>query len=149
MVIVNRRSALSIGSVGLAAAAASPLLLLAPPVWADMAPTYGPTDGVEMSPGVRWVELGEVESQIAAYSKVMFGDAIYQPDAIDPIDQPVMDNDMFCYILQSDFEISKAGLAPYMVKAGQAYTCGKGKTDRGHNVGSGIGIMRVSIFMPA
>lgn len=149
MVIVNRRSALAFGSVGLATAAASPLVLLSAPAWADFAPTYGPTDGVEVSPGVRWVQLGEVESQIDAYSKVMFGDAIYQPGAIDPIDQPVMETDMFCYILQSDFEITKKGLAPYMVKQGQAYTCGKGKTDRGHNVGAGVGIMRVSMLMPA
>ncbi|MGV8984805.1 MAG: hypothetical protein ACOH2H_00785 [Cypionkella sp.] len=146
MVILNRRSALSIGSVGLAIAAVSPLLLAAPG-WAEI-PEYGPNDGVDFSPGVRWVQLGEVESQIDAYSKIMFGDAIYQPGAADPVDAPVMDTDMFCYILKSDFEITKTGLAPYMVKQGQAYTCGKGKTDHGHNVGPGLGIMRVSMLMP-
>jgi len=102
-----------------------------------------------MSPGVRWVDVGEVESQISAYSKVMYGDAIYQPGAQDPWDQPVMDTDMFCYILQGDFEITKTGIAPYMVKAGEAYTCGKGLTDNGHNVSSVIGIMRVAMLMPA
>lgn len=148
MVFVNRRSALSIGSIGLAAAAAAPVLFNAAPAWADAVPAYSSTDGDEMSPGIRWVQLGEVESQIAAYSKVVFGDAIYQVGAIDPIDQPVMDSDMFCYILQSDFEVTKAGLAPYLVKSGQGYTCGKGKTDRGHNVGTALGIMRVAMLMP-
>ena len=148
MLNVNRRSALSLSSVGLVAATVSPVLTLATPVLADGIPSYSPTDGVEFSPGVRWVELGEIESQIAAYSKVKFGDAVYQPGAQDPLDQPVMDTDMFCYILQGDFEITKAGIPPYKLKQGQAYTCGKGKTDNGHNVGTVVGIMRVSMLMP-
>lgn len=148
MIFVNRRSALSLGSIGLSAAAAVPLLGLAIPARAEI-PAYGPTDGVEISPGVRWIDIGEVESQIAAYKMVKFGDAIYQPDAIDPADQPLMDMDMFCYILQSDFEIQKAGIPAYTVKAGGCYTCGKGKSDQGHNIGAGIGIMRVAMFVPA
>ena len=148
MIYVNRRSALSLGSVGLVAAAVTPLVTAPTPALAEM-PVYGPNDGDEMSPGVRWVALGEVESQIAAYKKVTFGDAIYQPGAQDPWDQPVMDTDMFCYILQGEFEITKAGLPPYMVKQGQAYTCGKGKTDNGHNISADVGIMRVSMLMPA
>ena len=149
MMIVNRRSALSMSSIGLVSAAVSPLLVLAPPAWADGIPVYGPTDGVEFSPGVRWVDLGERESQIAAYKMVKYGDAIYQPGAIDPADQPVMDMDMLCYILQSDFEIQKAGIPAYTVKMGGFYTCGKGKTDRGHNIGTVVGIMRVAMFVPA
>ena len=50
---INRRSALSLGSVGLAAAAATPLLALATPAGAagiqDL-PNYGPDDGAELSP---------------------------------------------------------------------------------------------------
>ena len=149
MIIVNRRSALSIGSLGFAAAAATPLLGLATPAWADGIPVYGPNDGSELSPGVRWVALGEVESQIAAYKNVMFGDAVYQPGAADPADQPLMEQDMFCYILQSDFKIQKAGIPSYIVKQGQAYTCGKGKSDQGTNIDSGVGIMRVAMLMPA
>lgn len=147
MVFVSRRSAISLGSIGLVAAAAVPLFGVATPAHSEI-PTYTGSEGVELSPGVRWVQLGEVESQIAAYSKVTFGDAVYQPGAQDPRDQPVMDMDMFCYILQGDFEITKTGIPPYMVKAGQAYTCGKGKTDNGHNVSAGIGIMRVSMLVP-
>ena len=147
--IVNRRSALSIGSLGFTAAAATPLLALATPAWAEGIPVYGPNDGAILSPGVRWVGLGEVESQIAAYKKVMFGDAIYQLGAADPVDQPLMDTDMFCYILQSDFKIQKAGIPAYVVKQGEAYTCGKGKSDQGTNIGNVIGIMRVAMLMPA
>lgn len=79
-------------------------------------PSYGPVDGVEFAPGVRWVDIGEVEYQIAAYKSVKYGEAIYQPGAIDPEDQPLMDMDMFCYILQSDFDIKKAGIPAYLVK---------------------------------
>ena len=143
---INRRSTLTLG---LAAAAATPLLAFAPPAWAEGIPVYGPNDGKELSPGVRWVDLGEVESQIAAYKKVMFGDAVYQPGAADPVDQPLMDTDMFCYILQSDFKIQKAGIPAYVVKQGQAYTCGKGKSDQGTNIGTGVGIMRVAMLVPA
>ena len=148
MISVNRRSALSLGSIGLVSAAVTPLLTVSTPAWADI-PPYGPTDGEVLSPGVRLVMLGEVESQIAAYKKVMFADILYEPGAQDPWDQPVMDTDMFCYILQGDFEITKTGIPPYMVKQGQAYTCGKGKTDNGRNVGNTLGIMRVSMLMPA
>lgn len=149
MIIVNRRSTLSLSSFGFAAAVVSPLLALATPSWADGIPVYGPKDGVVMSPGVRWVSLGEVESQIAAYKKVMFGDAVYQPGAVDPADQPLMEQDMFCYILQSDFTIQKKGIPAYSVKQGQAYTCGKGKSDQATNIGKGVGIMRVAMLMPA
>ena len=143
---INRRSTLTLG---LAAAAATPLLAFATPAWAEGIPVYGPNDGKELSPGVRWVDLGEVESQIAAYKKVMFGDAIYQLGAADPVDQPLMDTDMFCYILQSDFKIQKAGIPAYVVKQGQAYTCGKGKSDQGTNIGKVVGIMRVAMLVPA
>lgn len=149
MISINRRSALSLGTLGLTTAAVSPLLALSMPAWAEGMPVYGPNDGVEISPGVRWVQLGEVESQIPAYKNVVFGDAVYQPGAIDPADQALMDMDMFCYILQSDFEIQKAGIPPYIVKQGGGYTCGKGKSDQGHNIGAGIGIMRVAMLTPA
>lgn len=148
MIFVNRRSTLSLGSVGLVASATIPFLGLSMPARAEI-PAYGPNDGAEMSPGVRWVDIGEVESQIAAYKMIKYGDAIYQPDAIDPADQPLMDMDMFCYILQSDFEIHKAGIPAYSVMAGGCYTCGIGKSDQARNIGSGLGIMRVAMFVPA
>lgn len=149
MINISRRSALSISSIGLASVAVTPLLGFASPTWAEGIPVYGPNDGVEISPGVRWVDIGEVESQIPVYKMVKYGDAIYEPGAIDPADQPLMDMDMFCYILQSDFEIQKAGIPPYTVKTGGCYTCGIGKSDQGHNIGTGLGIMRVAMFVPA
>lgn len=139
MLIVNRRSALSLSPLDLTAAAVLPVLPCATSVRADGIQVWSPTDGVELGSGVRWDELGEVEPQIAAYSKVMFGNAIYQPGTQDPLDQPVMDTAMFCYILQGDFEITKAGLAPYRANQRQAYTCGKGKTANGRNAGDGVG----------
>ena len=148
MTDINRRSALSLSSLGLAAAAAAPLLALATPVRAQV-PEYGPNDGTELSPGVRWVDVGEVESQIDAYKSVKYGDAIYQPGAADPVDQPLMDMDMFCYILRGEFKIQKAGIPAYVVKEGGAYTCGKGKSDQGTNISKVVGIMRVAMLVPA
>ena len=152
MIAINRRALLSLGPVGLAAASAAPLLALATPAGAagiqDL-PNYGPDDGAELSPGVRWVDVGEVESQIAAYKTVKIGDAIYQPGAADPIDQPLMDMDMVCYILQGEFSIQKAGIPAYVVKTGGAYTCGLGKSDQGTNISDVVGIMRVLLMVPA
>ena len=146
---IDRRSALSLGSLGIAAAAAAPLLALATPVAAQGVPEYGPDEGVELSPGVRWVDVGEVESQMTAYKTVMIGDAIYQPGAADPVDQPLMDMDMVCYILRGEFSVQKAGIPPYIVKEGGAYTCGIGKSDQGTNISDVVGIMRVLILVPA
>jgi len=60
-----------------------------------------------------------------------------------------MDMDMVCYILQGEFKIEKAGIAPYIVKTGGAYTCGLGKSDRGTNISDVVGIMRVLLMVPA
>ena len=99
MEVINRRSALSLG---LTAAAATPLLAFATPAGAA-APAYGPNDGKELSPGRRLVEVGTQESQMAAYKSIKIIDMIYQPGAADPADAPVMDMDMVCHILAGEF----------------------------------------------
>ena len=149
MISVNRRSALSLGSIGLVAATATPFLALSTSARAEGIPDYKGDEGVELSPGVRWVDVGEVESQMPQYKKVMFGDAIYQVGAADPVDQPLMDMDMVCYILRGRFSIQKAGIPAYIVEEGGAYTCGIGKSDQGTNISDVVGIMRVLMLVPA
>ena len=149
MISITRRSALSLGSIGLAAAAATPFLALATSARAAGIPDYTGDEGDILSPGVRWVNVGEVESQMPQYKMVMIGDAVYQPGAADPVDQPLMDMDMVCYILKGRFSIQKAGIEPYIVEEGGAYTCGIGKSDQGTNISDGIGIMRVLMLVPA
>jgi hypothetical protein len=144
---VSRRSALTFGA---AAAAATPLLAFATPALASGGgvPNYGPNDGKDIGNGRRLVEVGEVESQIDAYKMVKIIDVVYQPGAADPADQPVMDMDMVCHIIASEFRIQKKGIPAYTVKEGFIYTCGKGKTDQATNIGGVVGIHRIALLMP-
>ena len=142
---INRRSALNLG---LAAAAATPLLAFTTPAVAG-APMYGPNDGVAIGPGQRMVEVGEMESQITAYKSVKIIDIIYQPGAADAADSPVMDTDMVCHIIAGEFTIQKKGIPAYTVKEGDIYTCGKGKSDMATNISKVIGIHRIALLIPA
>ncbi|MGF9762356.1 cupin domain-containing protein [Microvirga sp. 0TCS3.31] len=143
--LMSRRSAVTLG---LSAAAAAPLLGWATSAKAAGAPNYGPTEGRELSPGRRLVEIGEIPSEMAAYKSVKIVDVVYQPGAADP-KEAVMDVDMMCYILAGEFSIKKAGKEPYTVKEGDFYTCGKGKTDKATNISNGVGIHRIAMLMPA
>ena len=148
---INRRSALTLGA---AAAAATPLLAFVTPALAGGGgvPNYGPTDGKELGPGRRVVEVGEVESQIAAYKIVKIIDVVYQPGAGDPVpaaDDKGMDVDMICHIMAGEFTIQKKGIPAYTVKEGFLYTCGKGKTDQATNISKVVGIHRIALLIPA
>ena len=145
---VNRRSALTLG---LTAAAATPLLAFATPAGAA-APNYGPNDGKDIGHGRRLVEVGEVESQITAYKTVKIIDIVYQVGAGDPVpppDDPGMDVDMVCHIMAGEFTIQKKGIPAYNVKEGFLYTCGKGKTDQATNISNVVGIHRIALLIPA
>lgn len=143
--LMSRRSAVALG---LTAAAAVPLLASVMPAKAAGAPNYGPNDGRELSPGRRMVEIGEIPSEMDAYKSIKIVDVVYQPAAADPT-EAVMSSDMLCYILAGEFTVKKAGKEPYKVKEGDFYTCGKGKTDKATNIGSGVGIHRIVMMMSA
>ena len=142
---INRRSTLTLG---LAAAAATPLFIFATPAGAA-APAYGPNDGMELSPGVRMVEVGTQESQIDAYKSIKIIDIVYQPGAADPPGDPVMDMDMVCHIIAGEFTIQKTGIPAYTVKEGDIYTCGIGKKDQATNISNVVGIHRIALLVPA
>jgi hypothetical protein len=57
--------------------------------------------------------------------------------------------DMMCFIIAGSFRITKEGLEPYVVNAGDFYSCGLGKTDFSENIGDGIGIHRIALLVPA
>ena len=143
--LMSRRSAVTLG---LSAVTAAPFLASATSAKSAGAPTYGPNEGRELSPGRRLVEIGEIPSEMDAYKSIKVVDVVYQPGAADP-KEAVMDVDMMCYILSGEFSIKKAGKEPYTVKEGDFYTCGKGKTDKATNIGSGVGIHRIAMLMPA
>ncbi|MGH6906753.1 MAG: hypothetical protein ACREDX_02730, partial [Aestuariivirga sp.] len=105
-----------------------------------------PTDGKEVHPGVRVVELGTFISDIPAYKSIFMVDIVFQPGAVFP--ESPMDNDMMCYIAAGEFKIKKAD-QEFTVKEGEMYTCAKGKTDMATNTSSVVGIHRAGILMPA
>src|SRR5919107_6347568 len=119
--LMSRRSAVTLG---LSAIAAAPLFASATSAKAAGSPNYGPTDGRELSPGRRLVEIGEIPSDMDAYKVIKVVDVVYQPGAADPT-EAVMDSDMVCYILAGEFRVKKAG-KEFTVKEGDFYTCGKG-----------------------
>jgi hypothetical protein len=145
MEIVGRRSALKLG---LAAAAATPLLGLTTPAGAAV-PVYGPNDGMDMGAGRRMIEVGTQESQIDAYKSIKIIDIVYPVGAADPADDPVMDVDMVCHIIAGEFRIQKTGIPAYTVKEGEIYTCGKGKKDQATNISDVVGIHRIALLIPA
>ena len=143
---INRRSALTIG---LATAAATPLLALATPAGAaEIVPTYGPNDGKEIAPGVRLVEVGKWGSDMTGIKSVLVLDVVFQPGAADK--ESVMDNDMVCFITSGEFTIKKTNPdKEFNVKKGEYYTCGKGKTDHATNISKEVGIHRITVLIPA
>ncbi|WP_192359039.1 hypothetical protein [Mesorhizobium mediterraneum] len=138
METMNRRSAIALG---VTAAAATPLFALATP--ARAAKQYGPTEGKEIAPGVRLVEVGTGNSDIKSISIV---DIVSQPGAVFP--ETVMDNDMVCTIAAGEFTIKKAD-KEFKLKEGDMYTCAKGKTDGATNTSAVVGVHRIAILIPA
>ncbi|CAN7673704.1 hypothetical protein [Rhizobium sp. LjRoot258] len=138
---MSRRSALALG---LAAAAATPLLGLVTPARAR---DYGPTEGTEMAPGVRVVDVGTWKSDdMTGIKSISVVDVVFQPGAKDI--ESVMEQDMICHITAGEFTIKKAD-REFNVKEGEYYTCGKGKTDHATNISNVVGVHRVAILMPA
>ena len=137
---MNRRSAIALGAT---AAVATPLLAIATSATAK---EYGPTEGKELAPGVRLVEVGEGNSDIPAYKSIKIVDIVYQPGAVFPA--TVMDNDMVCTITGGELKINKAD-KEFTLKDGGMYTCAKGKTDMNTNTGGAVVVMRAAILIPA
>jgi quercetin dioxygenase-like cupin family protein len=146
MKVMTRRSAVALG---MTTAAAAPLFGLATPAGAaGIAPTYGPDEGKELSPGRRRIEVGTAPSEMAAYKEIKVIDIVYQPGAVDP-KEAVMDMDMMCFILAGEFTIKKMENQVYTVKEGDFYTCGKGRTDHATNISNRVGIHRIALMIPA
>jgi quercetin dioxygenase-like cupin family protein len=144
--LMTRRSAVALG---LTTATAAPLFVFATPGRATgVAPTYGPNEGRELSPGRRLIEVGTAPSEMAAYKEIKVIDIVYQPGAVDP-KEAVMDMDMMCFILAGEFTIKKMENQVYTVKEGDFYTCGKGRTDHATNISNRVGIHRIALMIPA
>ena len=111
-----------------------------------MAKEYGPTEGTEIAPGVRVVEVGKADSVIPGYKSLNIIDVVFQPGAVAP--ESVMDDDMVCHITAGEFKIKK-GASEFNVKEGDYYTCAKGKTDMATNTSKVVGVHRIAIMIAA
>ena len=139
MIGMNRRSTMALGL----SAATAPLFISAA---AAATKEYGPTDGKEVHPGVRMVEVGEGNSDIPAYKSIKIVDFIFQPGSVFPA--TVMNNDMVCSISPGELKINKAD-KEFTLKDGDIYTCAKGKTEMVTNTGAVAVVMRAAILIPA
>jgi quercetin dioxygenase-like cupin family protein len=132
MLDIDRRSALAIDFAELSG-------LVLPEQAA--AQTYGPTEGKELTQGVRQVDLGERESLIPAYKKVHLRDIVLQPGAKTP-DNAMM-NDMLCHMTEGELAVVQND-KQFTVKKGDVWTCAKGITTEGtQNKSNAVAIMRI------
>jgi quercetin dioxygenase-like cupin family protein len=135
---IDRRSALAFGLAGISGLVISEQAA---------AQTYGSSDGKEVGPGVRQVDLGERESVIPAYGKVRLRDIVLQPGAKTP--DNMMMNDMLCHMTEGELAVMQND-KQFTVKKGDVWTCAKGITTEGtQNKGSTVAIMRIIDLMPA
>jgi quercetin dioxygenase-like cupin family protein len=132
---MDRRSALALG----ATAVAGPLVAWATPAAAR---SYGPTDGKEIFPGVRLVELGTRDARIKGYKSVAMEDVVFQPKATIPLGD-VMADDMVCTVTEGELQVT-ADEMKFAAKEGDVWSCGKGSTrESATNNGSVVAVMRV------
>jgi hypothetical protein len=113
------------------------------------AQTYGPTEGKEIAPGVRRVDLTERPSRIPAYQKVSMRDIIYQPGASDGAPM-IMKNDMVCHMTEGELTLNDGAGKEFTAKKGDIWSCGKTvTTEGGKNNGKTVAIMRIIDLLPA
>jgi len=135
---IDRRSALAFGLVGVSGLVLSEQLA---------AQTYGSSEGKELGPGVRQVDLGERDSLIPAYGKVRLRDLVVQPGSKTP--ENMMMNDMLCHMTEGELAVVQ-NAKQFTVKKGDVWTCAKGITTEGtQNKGSTVAIMRIIDLLPA
>ena len=138
MTNMDRRSALSLGIVSVSALALTR---------SASAQTYGATEGKELAPGVRQVDLGDRESLIPAYQKVRMRDVVIQPGASTPDNQ--MMNDMVCHMTEGELSVRQND-KHFTVKKGDVWSCAKGiNTEGTKNDGSAVAVMRIIDLLTA
>jgi quercetin dioxygenase-like cupin family protein len=114
---------------------------------AATAQTYGPTEGKEVAPGARQVDLGERESLIPAYKKVRLRDLVVAPGGKTP--ETPMPNDMVCHMTEGELAVVQ-NEKQFTVKKGDVWTCAKGTTTEGTQTkGNTVAIMRIIDLLTA
>ncbi len=129
---VNRRSALTLSLAATSAVVVTKSATAQP---------YAPTQGTEIAPGVRQVDLTKRESMISSYKTISMRDVVYQPKA--KSSNPAMRNDMVCHCLEGELKVNQGPGKDFVAKKGDVWSCNKGLPENNENTGSGVAIMRV------
>lgn len=132
---IDRRSTFALGLA--AAAFAAP----------RAAEAQARTEGREIGPGVRQVDLGERESVLPAYKRLRMRDIVIQPGAATP--DNVMMNDMLCHMTEGELAVRQNDNR-FTVRKGDVWACAKTNTTEGtKNNGSTVAVMRIIDLLPA
>jgi quercetin dioxygenase-like cupin family protein len=129
---MNRRSALALGLAATSAVVITESATAQP---------YAATEGKEIAPGVRQVDLGKRQSMVPAYKTVSMRDIVFQPKA--KASNPSMANDMVCHCAEGELRIKQGPGMEFVAKKGDVWSCNKGLPEDTENLGSGVSIMRV------
>ncbi|MCO6416148.1 hypothetical protein JYK14_08205 [Siccirubricoccus sp. KC 17139] len=104
------------------------------------------TEGREVGPGVRQVDLGERESVLPAYKRLRMRDIVIQPGAATP--DNMMMNDMLCHMTEGELAVRQND-NHFTVRKGDVWACAKGNTTEGtKNNGSTVAVMRIIDLLP-
>ena len=128
---MNRRSALALSLAATSAVVTK----------SATAQPYESTQGTEIAPGVRRVDLTKRASMIPSYKTVSMRDVVYQPKAKSL--NPAMPNDMVCHCLQVELKVNQGPGMDFVAKKGDVWSCNKGIPENNENTGRGVAIMRV------
>src|SRR5262245_60924629 len=90
---------------------------------------YGPDEGKELQPGVRFIELGSCPAHIAANTTIQMIDIVYQPGGSEPVGEP-MEADMVCQTIVGELDVD-LGDEKLKTKEGDVWSCTKGSTREG------------------
>ena len=132
---IDRRSALAFGFAATSAVVMTETAVAQP---------YSPSEGTEIAPGVRRVDLGKRDSMIPAYKTVSMRDVVYQPKSKST--NPGMANDMVCHCPEGELRVKQGPGMEFVAKKGDVWSCNKGLPEETENIGSGVSIMRVIDF---
>jgi len=129
---MNRRSALALGLAATSAVVITESAAAQP---------YAATEGKEIAPGARQVDLGKRQSMVPGYKTVSMRDIVIQPNA--KVSNPSMENDMVCHCAEGELRIKQGPGMEFVAKKGDVWSCNKGLPEDTENIGSGTSIMRV------
>ena len=129
METMDRRSAMALGLFASAA-------LLPGPAKAEM---YARHAGIEVTPGVRRIDLGRWPVALPTYRSIVMADYVVAPGAGFP--QEKIRYDRICHVLEGEFRVKKD--REFTVKAGDVYVCVIGETKEDTNPGQVDAVLRV------